>query len=1427
MPSDIGLKIDNRYEVVSELGRGGMGVVYKAKDMKLPRHVAIKLMTANVEGREEFHARFFAEVQTLAQFNHPNIVGIIDYGEHEGSPYMVMEFVEGTPLDKLLSKGDPLGMVVKLDYVIQVCHALGYAHQFEIIHRDVKPANVMVAKSGQQVKLLDFGIARVGKAGLGTKTSTAIGTLYYMSPEQTKGEKVDSRSDIFSLGVVLYELMTGTLPWTGETEWKVMSGIITEPYPPLASRIRNYPQRLEDIVERVLAKEVANRYQKAEDFAADLAEMQSELKEQMVADARASFETGDVLRAYDLVAEVIRVDTRNGEALELNSRLRAAHVEEKSAQLKKLRGDAEQAVGQKRYQDALESIEQAIDIHPSNTELLKYRDIIRQELRKQDEIRKKKDTVKRLEEDGDLESAYEVVEKILKLDPTDTQARMMKSQLVRRAEEEQKKARLQELSNEARQAIAERRFTDVTEALKQIEGLDAEYADLPALKQAAAEASAQEKRRRELESLIAQVQQTLNTGDTKQCLAATERALSKFPGEPALQKLRVQAEAKRDASDRKKGIQEQTDVAKQLAERGRVSEALQVAEAALKKFGSDTHLQHEVRHLREKVQQEKVEHGQKQALEQAREAMGANKFDSAVRILSAALIDFPPTPEIEKALREAREKAPKPSSKPLSPKDRQIADTLRSMLQSDPNPELQVQLAQEALRSSPDNASVQRMLSEAKERHHRVTAIVEHAQQFEASGRFEDALGQWEELAQVYPQYPQLAENMARLRAAASQGAMPAAPVVDMGATVVFGSGAAAAKPARKPAPEPAAPPPAAPPAAAQKQQAQPAAQGQASVDATIAVPPPKAAKKAAAKPAAAQPQPQREVERPKPAPKVVAPPPPEAKSKMPIFIGVAVVVIIAIAAGVYFKSAGTGKTGGTAISFDVTPPQTEVVVNDQRCVAPCQLQLAPGSYTVKAAHDGYEPAEKSFTVAAAPDTVSLSLKEATVAPSQLSISANVDQASIFVDGALKQVSKGKSTTLEIVPGRHEIQLVKQGYKSATQTVEVAKSSEAKLNFNLEAGVDASAPPQKTYLIVQANAVGAQVSVNGKELGVIGGDHKFSYEIQGGGNYKLDVTAKGFEPYSRRVNVKAGTPNEIAVSMKEIPKPNAEVVSFSATPASLPRTGGSVELRWDTRNAKEVVIDGVGTFGPTGSKQVQVTKPTAFSLTAKGEGQPASKSLSVAVAAAAPPPTIGTFEAGADTIAPGKPVKLLWDTQNTAEVSIDQGVGAVPARGSRNVSPTQTTSYTLTAKNADGVSISQTVRVNVEAPQVVVKEVAPPPTASAPTENPDHKAIRETIDRFKDAYESMSVEEEAKVWVSMPPARAKADKDVFNMFKAVRVRFQCGTPSVSGDRGSIPCTQSITFTNKGGKIEPARSAALVFHLKKTGGSWLIESMGAN
>lgn len=259
-----------RYVIVEEIGQGAMGVVYKAVDPLIDRTVAIKTINLDLskEELENFEKRFQREVQSAGKLNHPNIVTVYDVGRTEGVAYMAMEFLEGKELREILDSGVVLP-IEKISHIAsQVAEGLGFAHERGIVHRDVKPANVMVMKNGL-VKITDFGIAQMSSASR-TMSGMVMGSPKYMSPEQVVGQAVDGRSDIFSLAVVLYEMLTGKTPFSGDNISAIMYQILNdEPIPPKAFN-QSIPDSINYIVLKALAKHPDKRYQNAKDMARDL-----------------------------------------------------------------------------------------------------------------------------------------------------------------------------------------------------------------------------------------------------------------------------------------------------------------------------------------------------------------------------------------------------------------------------------------------------------------------------------------------------------------------------------------------------------------------------------------------------------------------------------------------------------------------------------------------------------------------------------------------------------------------------------------------------------------------------------------------------------------------------------------------------------------------------------------------------------------------------------------------------------------------------------------------------------------------------------------------------------------------------------------------------------------------------------------------------
>jgi eukaryotic-like serine/threonine-protein kinase len=265
--------LDGRYRVVRKLGTGGMANVYLAEDQELGRRVAIKLLDERHAQDEQFVERFRREAESAAGLSHPNVVSIYDRGEAEGTYYIAMEYLEGKTLKELLVSRGPTPVRVAIDYTRQILSALDFAHRAGIVHRDIKPHNVVVAPDGR-LKVTDFGIARSGSSQM-TEAGSIIGTAQYLSPEQAQGKPVHPSSDLYSVGIVLYEMLTGTVPFTGETALEIaMKHLNAVPEPPSAKRppgLGEIPHELDLVVLRALAKDPGDRYQNAREMDADLA----------------------------------------------------------------------------------------------------------------------------------------------------------------------------------------------------------------------------------------------------------------------------------------------------------------------------------------------------------------------------------------------------------------------------------------------------------------------------------------------------------------------------------------------------------------------------------------------------------------------------------------------------------------------------------------------------------------------------------------------------------------------------------------------------------------------------------------------------------------------------------------------------------------------------------------------------------------------------------------------------------------------------------------------------------------------------------------------------------------------------------------------------------------------------------------------------
>lgn len=264
-----GKQLGGRYQLEARIGGGGMAIVYKARDLILNRQVAVKVLRPHFGTDEDFVNRFRREAQAVASLSHPNVVSVYDVGQDDDTHYMVMECVEGSTLKDLINAQGALPIEEAVRIAVQICDALDHAHQNKIIHRDIKPHNILIGKNGR-VKVTDFGIARAVTSATITHTNSVLGSVHYFSPEQARGGLTAEKSDIYSLGIVLYEMLTGELPFSGDSPISVALKHLQEPLPEPRTLNPDIPQSLENVVLKALVKDPLLRYGSAREMLTDL-----------------------------------------------------------------------------------------------------------------------------------------------------------------------------------------------------------------------------------------------------------------------------------------------------------------------------------------------------------------------------------------------------------------------------------------------------------------------------------------------------------------------------------------------------------------------------------------------------------------------------------------------------------------------------------------------------------------------------------------------------------------------------------------------------------------------------------------------------------------------------------------------------------------------------------------------------------------------------------------------------------------------------------------------------------------------------------------------------------------------------------------------------------------------------------------------------
>ncbi len=621
-----------KYDVTDKLGEGGMGVVYKGVDPGIGRPVAIKMMTGGFADNPDLLKRFQREAQSAGTLQHKNIVIIYELGTHEGNPYMSMEYISGESLESMVSSRKRMTLVDKLAIMIQVLDGLNYAHEHGIVHRDIKPGNIMVLKDGT-VKIVDFGIARISDNSM-TKTGQIVGTINYMSPEQFNGHVVDGRSDIFSAGVMFYEFLTGELPFDAPETPSVILKILNEQPPPLSKYLQNYPPELEEIVKKALAKDREERYPTCEDFAFDLTRLQEALKKELVVEyldqAKAAFEKQELTKAKDLLLQVLKADTKHEPAKELMKQVQAQlSVQQRGEQVRQLRTNAEEALANKQLDDALSYTEQALKLDKDSKELNQLKTLISQAKARKDQIEKTLTKAQHMKEDGDLDAALRATDEALALDPKDTNAKAFREQLQAEVKKAAAQKEMNTLLDQARKELSAKHFTAAVQLIRKSEAVATGATQTGSLRTMVNAAREAEVRRALVDKAANDLAVSWHRDPTNVAQQKTDEALKKYPGEALLTELAQQGKDSRQEA----GLGEVAKV-KTRAEHFIESEYYEPAVALLEhtiKAAPDEGLKSLLGQTRQKL--DELNRKAAAAAAEADKLLKANKVDEAMILL--------------------------------------------------------------------------------------------------------------------------------------------------------------------------------------------------------------------------------------------------------------------------------------------------------------------------------------------------------------------------------------------------------------------------------------------------------------------------------------------------------------------------------------------------------------------------------------------------------------------------------------------------------------------------------------------------------------------------------------------------------------------------------------------------------------------------
>ncbi len=647
-----------KYVIKSELGHGAMGVVYLAEDPRLHRPVALKTMSPSMAGDSELLQRFYREAESAGQLRHPNIVTIYDIDEAEGTPFIAMEFLEGDSLEKLIRIRRPLPIYRKLDIIIQTCRGLHYAHQRGIVHRDVKPANIVVLNDGL-VKIVDFGIARISDASM-TRTGIILGTPMYMSPEQVRGKSVDPRSDIFSLGVILYEFLTFTSPFQAEDVPSIAYKILNEVPAPLSKAIANCPPQLDAVQQKAIAKEREERYQTAEDLAFDLQQQADYVRRNMVdvfvQEGERYLEAGNFTLARESLQKVLELDSGHNLAKTLLNKVQEQlQAHQRAQKVEQGLRQARQALEGRLFDEAVDLFDEVLRVDPANEEAREGKAQATGQRERYRLINQHLSRAEELASEADLQGTRDEVDKVLAVDPAHPRAVQLKEWVTKELAERERVTQVQRHLEEAQQRLANRDFVAALALLDKAHALDPVNIEIESLIRTARENQEKEERRKLLERRLAEIQEAINLEKLDDAVHKADLALQELPDNAQIVKLRTQAVRLADLQKRRIYVEQQLQAARDAFQQNDFPNAIAVLEKARETAPNDARLGAYLKTVREAQEIARLEDTRQTAVRQANEKIRTKDLAGAIRVLEEATGSVGQSAELTDLLQFARD----------------------------------------------------------------------------------------------------------------------------------------------------------------------------------------------------------------------------------------------------------------------------------------------------------------------------------------------------------------------------------------------------------------------------------------------------------------------------------------------------------------------------------------------------------------------------------------------------------------------------------------------------------------------------------------------------------------------------------------------------------------------------------------------------